>query len=165
MHVESYHHDLVKNYRKVHAKFFPEKPKPQKAKPGNNAVPISWFGVVDVLNWRLDFPTVTHHEPELAVKPVYPTLEQIIAVVNPNYSFSRAELIGPLRGVGIAMYRHIICYLALRYTMLSSTALGRLLKKDHTTILYGRNRIANLRKMDPEIEAEVQGYERTLLHA
>lgn len=157
--------ELTTRYSNIHNKFFPQpKPKvekPKRAIPGNNAVLVSPLDFVSVLDWNISFNW--HHAKEddnsVGLATRHPTVDQIVRLVNKDYGYSKAELGGPLRTRRIVRCRHIIYYLVCRHTLVSSPVVGRMLRCDHTTILYGRNKIAFQRRIDQELDVEVALYE------
>lgn len=160
--------ELTTRYSNIHNKFFPQpKPKvekPNRAIPGNNAVLVSPLDLVPVLDWNINLATdiIPDFDDSVGLT-IYPTVDFIIAIVNARYGYTKAELRGKLRKSRIARCRHIISYLVLKHTLVPSTTTGRLMNRDHTTILFGRDKISRERKTDPELDREVAGYELHLI--
>jgi chromosomal replication initiation ATPase DnaA len=62
--------------------------------------------------------------------------------------FSRAELFGPSRNPVLSHSRHALWWLLRRDTKLSSTAIGLMFKRDHSTVLSGVK--AHQRRLDAQ---------------
>jgi len=51
---------------------------------------------------------------------------------------------------------HVVCYIAANFTGMSLPTIGRSLKRDHTTILYGRDKIAHMRTINPGLDQDIK---------
>ena len=71
-------------------------------------------------------------------------IDMILRAVSDGYLVGIVDLKSPSRRPAVAFPRHIVVYLACKYTKLSCAGIGRMLKRDHTTILYARDRITQL---------------------
>ena len=58
--------------------------------------------------------------------------------------------------------RFVFYYLAYEFTTASLLTVGRVARKDHTTVLYGLRRLGELRAKDPDLDARVSSYEAEL---
>lgn len=61
-------------------------------------------------------------------------------------------LIGPKRDKDTVAWRQLAYILCVELTKCSIAQIGRVLGRDHTTILHGIKRIKYLREQDPAIE-------------
>ena len=77
-------------------------------------------------------------------------LDSIIYWVCKYYRVTREEALSYKRG-NYKVPRFTIFYLATRYTGLSLSELGRLMGKDHTTVMYGARKIAPTADRNPAI--------------
>jgi chromosomal replication initiation ATPase DnaA len=69
--------------------------------------------------------------------PVTLALDEIIRQVCDKHGTTRKQIIGPRRTAVIVRARQEVYYRTSRETMMSLLAIGRLLNRDHTTILHG----------------------------
>lgn len=76
----------------------------------------------------------------------------IQAVLEKFPEITKEELLGKLRGKMFSFPRHILFYLAAQNTQHSLLRLGRLMNRDHTTIMYAHNKIRQLRKQDKDLD-------------
>lgn len=75
--------------------------------------------------WTMDF------------KPRGNTIRELIKIASNIYGIPESNIVG-LRGTKrVTRARHYVCYHAYEQTHLSLTQIGRVLNRDHTTILYG----------------------------
>lgn len=88
-------------------------------------------------------------------KPVTP--EKIISSVADYYEVSLADLKGNKRNSKIVMPRQIAMYLCREITGINYTEIASLLgKKDHTTILYGIDKIDKAIKKDESLRNSIE---------
>ena len=67
---------------------------------------------------------------------------------------TKAELLGPCRSARFVRARHVAWYICRKHTKASLPALGRRFGKDHTSILYGIQKIeSNLEAYRSDINA------------
>jgi chromosomal replication initiator protein len=102
-----------------------------------------------------------HHELREANKKV--TIKKIIGVVCGHFSVSERDIHSSNRERKIARPRQIIMYLARKMIGLSYPQIGEALgKRDHTTIMYGVQHIAELCEEDLILKHEIEELERQL---
>jgi chromosomal replication initiator protein len=76
-------------------------------------------------------------------------LANIIRIVARHYSIPPAEILAQTRRRAIVEPRHVAIYLATTHTKLSLPAIGKQIgDRDHSTIMYARDRIAARMKVD-----------------
>jgi chromosomal replication initiator protein len=91
------------------------------------------------------------------------TAEQIVEEVAQHFSVEVPALQGPSRSHAIARPRQIAMYLIREETGASLPQIGAVLGgRDHTTILYGCERIADLIEEDASIRSQVGALRRRL---
>lgn len=85
------------------------------------------------------------------------TPEYIIDVVCDHYKdiIRKEDIFSKKRAAEIVMPRQVIMYLCLKYTNVPSTKIGKILKKDHSTILHGAKNIEYALKSDREVKENV----------
>ncbi|MBE6360717.1 MAG: chromosomal replication initiator protein DnaA, partial [Treponema bryantii] len=85
------------------------------------------------------------------------SLETIQTVIAKNYQISVAELKGKKRDKKFVIPRQIAIYISRELTEISYTELGREFGgKDHTTISYAYEKIAEQIKIDSSFESKIQ---------
>lgn len=93
---------------------------------------------------------------DLGRQPERMTIEQIITAVCDHYQVTAEQLTSRSRSRAIAFPRQMAMYLARTETDSSLPQIGeRLGGRDHTTILYGYEKIANLAETDAEVRRSV----------
>jgi chromosomal replication initiator protein len=93
---------------------------------------------------------------DLVAKQEKLTLPEIIRAVALHYGVSEAELVGQSRRKEIAGPRQVVMYLAREDTNASLPQIGEALGgRDHTTILYGSEKIANQIEQDDALRRDV----------
>ncbi len=70
------------------------------------------------------------------------SLEQILCSTAEKYHLRRVELLSRSRTATVAAARSEFFFRALSETIFSSVEVGRKVKRDHTTVLYGAARYA-----------------------
>ncbi len=91
-------------------------------------------------------------------------IERIVNVVCKHYAVTLADILGRKRTQSITLPRQVAMFLARRLTPHSLEELGEYFgKRDHTTVLYGVDKIRNKAKEDPrfqqllhDLEARIQ---------
>ncbi len=84
------------------------------------------------------------------------TLSDIISAVALHYGVSEADLIGRSRRKEIASARQMVMYLAREETNASLPQIGQALGgRDHTTVLYGSEKVADLIEKDDALRRDV----------
>ncbi len=88
-------------------------------------------------------------------KPV--TVEKILKIVAQHYHLSVTDLRGKRRTKAVARPRQIAMYLARELTDLSFPEIGRRIGgRDHTTVMYACDKIAQALGSDPDLRREVE---------
>ena len=87
-----------------------------------------------------------------------PTMDDIIAVVLTHYSVKLSDLQSKRRTAAITFPRQVAMFLARRITRHSLEEIGGYFGgRDHTTVLYGVDKIAKLCDKDPDTSKQVGG--------
>lgn len=90
-------------------------------------------------------------------KPVVITPSYIIDIVAEHFSIKREDIISKKKSSDIAYPRQIAMYLCCSLTDYSLSEIGKALGgKDHSTILYGRDKIAEDIKKDSSFAANIE---------
>jgi|GEM_PF-2701788 len=87
------------------------------------------------------------------------TFETIRAIVCNGENITPEQLIARNRCQELVLARYLVAYFCHKYTLLSSNHIGRLLKLDHTTILYALKVIKNLIETNKCFRDKVYFYE------
>jgi chromosomal replication initiator protein len=91
------------------------------------------------------------------------TIENILRVVADHYTLSYNDLKGKKRTKNIAFPRQVAMFIAREITEYSTTELGfEFGGRDHTTVMHACQRIEERLKLDPNLEATIQGLIRTI---
>lgn len=69
------------------------------------------------------------------VVPVQVIVDKIFSAVFNKYGVSKEDLLGPRRNKDIAFARHVCIYLIREITEMSYPGIGKMFKRDHTTII------------------------------
>ena len=91
------------------------------------------------------------------------TVQLVQKVVARHYNMTVQQLLERTRRHSIARPRQVAMYLACKMTHASLPDIGqRFGGFDHTTIMYARDRIAELAEKDANLRAELDGVERAI---
>jgi len=89
-------------------------------------------------------------------QPAPPSLDVILNSVAKFYVINNEELVGPRRSKKIALSRQIAMYLMREEAGASLSQIGQTLGgRDHTTVLYGCQKISNLEKKDEKLRHDL----------
>ncbi len=100
---------------------------------------------------------------DLVQRPKKITIERIIETVCDHYNVSGEALAGSSRARVIAFPRQIAMYLARTETDASLPQIGaRLGNRDHTTVMYGHDKISSLVEKDPSARREMMRIKASL---
>lgn len=95
--------------------------------------------------------------------PVAPSPSAVIQAVSDHFSLRPADLCGPARGRQVTYARHLAMYLLKEDLGRPVTDIGRLLGgRDHSTVIYGCDRIAKELAMLPQTKADLEALRRRL---
>ena len=83
------------------------------------------------------------------------TPESIIQIVCSTYDVSLEEMKSSKRNAYINVPRQVVMYLCREYTDISLSDLGKLLNRDHTTIMYGEENIKKNLDKNAELKEKV----------
>lgn len=98
--------------------------------------------------------------PKPPIEPVVPRLvkfQSIMRAVCRHYGVEWSHLKDRSRNKRICLPRHVLCYMAYMHTGLSMPQIARQLgRKDHTTVLHGRDKIREMLLVDDVLIATVK---------
>ena len=92
------------------------------------------------------------------------TFAECERAVMDHFGISKTALLSDSRKRDIAFPRMIVMALARELTMLTTTAIGRRLNRDHSTVVVGISRVAKLCESDPAFAADVAAIRRRLVN-
>jgi hypothetical protein len=92
-------------------------------------------------------------------------IKPVISAVARFYGVSLGDLVSSRRTSQLIRPRQVAMYLAKELTKQSLPTIGRVMDRDHTTILHGCRRIAKLRQQDPQLDAEIKALLERLMPA
>ena len=114
----------------------------------------------DLNNMPLDLPNVSRAISDMfktGEGNTLPTPDLVISQVCKFYSVDEATLKGTQRNRGTVEARHVAVYLMRKLTNLSSPEIGKVLNRDHATILYSVTQVEQrLKKNDTELQNHIR---------
>ena len=114
------------------------------------------FALADLTGAKLEEATIEASLSELASKANLLTPGRIIAAVARQFQVPEAELCGPRRTRQLALPRQVAMYLIREETDESLPRIGQALGgRDHTTVMYGYERIADRLETDEGLRRQV----------
>lgn len=87
---------------------------------------------------------------------------KIAEIVTQKTKFPLSELKSDRKDKPAVTVRFIVIYLACRYTRLSTVRIGKFLNRDHTTVRYGRDKLAERLSLEPLLKDLVEEIEREI---
>lgn len=90
------------------------------------------------------------------------SLENIQNAVAEYYRIRRTDLLAETRERRIVVPRHMAMYLCTELTDKSLMEIGNAFRRDHTTVMHARNRIAEMRRTTPEVSEDFRNLRREL---
>ena len=89
--------------------------------------------------------------------------EDIINCVCNFYKISKNDMLGKKRNKEFVLPRQVAIYLILDMMSLPQLTVGNLFGRDHTTVIYARDKIDSQMKMDNKLSVEVNDIKKMLL--
>ncbi|MFQ5923086.1 MAG: helix-turn-helix domain-containing protein, partial [Anaerolineales bacterium] len=118
----------------------------------------------DLTGASLDEETIEAALSDVAPRSATMTLDRIISAVAQQYQIPEDDLLGPRRTRQIALPRQVAMYLIREETDTSLPRIGQALGgRDHTTVMYGHDRISDLIERDDGLRRQVHAI-RDLLY-
>lgn len=84
-----------------------------------------------------------------------PTIDQIKRATSEHYGVANVMLMSSNRQRKVARPRQVAMYLSRRLTTRSLPEIGRLFRRDHTTVIHAMRRITALMEADPAFSLDV----------
>ncbi len=91
------------------------------------------------------------------------TPEKIIAAVCSYFKQKKDDLLGKGKKADLAKARQICAYLLCEMLSLPLVSVGKLLDRDHTTIMYARDKMEKLEKLNDRIAKEIDDIKNIVL--
>lgn len=88
-------------------------------------------------------------------EPVTVTVDKIFALIYKKYNISREDIVSGKRTKDIANARHITVYIIRTVTDMSLPNIGKIIDRDHTTVLASSTAIERRMAQDPVFRAEM----------
>ncbi len=118
----------------------------------------------DLIDANLDRSVIEAALAELVDRPPALTAERIIATVAHHFDVMEDELLGPRRSRKVSLPRQVAMYLLREETGESLPKIGEALGgRDHTTIMYGCERITEMLETDDRLRSQLVAI-RSALH-
>ncbi len=93
------------------------------------------------------------------------TLNSLLKVVCKRFDCTKTEILSHRKNAAIAYKRHVLYYLAHKYTDASLPKIGKFMNRDHTSIIHGYKKVERVFAQDPgfqKAEAEMVSEARDL---
>ena len=91
------------------------------------------------------------------------TPESVISAIAAYYKISKSDLLGKSKKKELVMPRQICCYLMYDLLSLPYITIGKVVGRDHTTILYSRNKVEELCRVNEKIAKDVDDIKNIIL--
>ena len=88
--------------------------------------------------------------------------ENLINKVAKYYSLGKRQLLGDSRQLPIVRPRQIVMYLLRNYLRLSLQETGRIVGRDHSTVMNSVEKITNLLSTNVDIQEDIMGIKKSL---
>ncbi|MDO4488219.1 MAG: chromosomal replication initiator protein DnaA [Eubacteriales bacterium] len=85
-----------------------------------------------------------------------PTPARIISIVSEHFGISEKDMISERKNKEIAFPRQIAMYLCCENTEVPQQTIGEIMHRDHSTIIYGRDKISEEMKKDPQLKITIE---------
>lgn len=89
-------------------------------------------------------------------EPVTVTVDKIFAAVYKKYNIKRDDIVGPKRTKDIAIARHITVYVIRSVTDMSLPNIGKIIDRDHSTVMSSIETVEKRMIQDPVFRAEME---------
>ncbi len=89
-------------------------------------------------------------------EPVTVTVDKIFAAIYKKYNIKRDDIVGPKRTKEIANARHITVYIIRSVTDMSLPNIGKLIGRDHSTVMSSLDSVEKRMSTDPVFRAEME---------
>ena len=89
--------------------------------------------------------------------------EAVISAVTSYFRISRNDLIGKSKKKEVTVPRQICCYLMCELLSLPLISIGKELGRDHTTIIYSRDKVEDLCRVNDKIAKDVDDIKNIIL--
>ncbi len=89
-------------------------------------------------------------------EPLEVTVDKIFTAVYKKYNVKKEDIIGKSRTKETANARHITAYLLLTVAEMTRTKIGKLLDRDHTTVISSLDAVEKRKQQDPIFDAELR---------
>ena len=89
-------------------------------------------------------------------EPLEVTIDKIFTAVFKKYNVKKEDILGKSRTKDIANARHITAYLLLSAAEMSRSSIGKVLDRDHSTVISSLDAIEKRMRQDPIFRAEMQ---------
>jgi chromosomal replication initiator protein len=89
-------------------------------------------------------------------------ISEIIKLVCQKEKISKTLMLSPQRGKYLLQSRSIAQYLSCKFSGKSLMCIGRAFNRDHTSVMYLRDKIEEMRKHDSELDEKIRWYEERL---
>lgn len=88
--------------------------------------------------------------------------EKILSIVLNFFGITKKAILSKSRTWDVVYPRHIAMYLLRKENKNTSVGVGKLFKRDHSTVLYATGHIKDLMFTDPKVKGDVENIEELL---
>lgn len=89
-------------------------------------------------------------------EPLEITVDKIFTAVFKKYNIKKDDIVGKLRTKDIANARHITVYLIRNITEMSHPSIGKIIARDHSTVISSLDTVEKRMRQDPIFRAEME---------
>lgn len=107
-------------------------------------------------------PNLSPHYSQYSAHKDNILIDDIFQMVTTKERVSQTLVLSPQRFKLVCDARNIIYYLAALYSRKSLPQIAAFMKRDHTTIMHGRNKISRDRKTDDVLDSRLNWYEEQI---
>lgn len=91
------------------------------------------------------------------------TPDNIISAVTSFYRISKDDLLGKSKKREIVIPRQVCCYLMLELLTLPLSSVGKILGRDHTTMMYSRDKVEEMCRINDKVAKDVDDIKNIIL--
>lgn len=99
---------------------------------------------------------------DIEVQVTRATPNEMIGAVSKYFSIGKRALLGTSRARPVARPRQVLMYLLRTQLSLPLQEVGRIVGRDHTTVIHAVDKITHLASKDVQIRADIRGIKNTL---
>ena len=87
----------------------------------------------------------------------------MMEMITEFYQISEKDIKSAWRKRPVVWARHVFCYLCSKYVQCSIVSIGKVINRDHTSVIHARQNVSNLMDSDPDLREQVKGLETRVI--